>query len=91
MTSVNVEIPDIVIENYENIQLVKNELQKCVIIWEYLNGHLSLRQCSELLEMRYRHFLELLWSKGIPIDGLSEEEVQNQVDWLYQHLTSEQG
>lgn len=60
MVSINVEIPDMVLENYENIQLVKTELQKCAIIWEYLNGYLSLRQCGELFDMQYRHLFKLL-------------------------------
>ncbi|MCP4695659.1 MAG: hypothetical protein GY862_02250 [Gammaproteobacteria bacterium] len=90
MQTVNVEVPDAVWESCQrNMQTVKAEVKHGFVIWEYLNGRLSLRECSELLCMSYRNFLELLWSKGIPIDGLSEEEVRIQADNLHQRLGSE--
>jgi predicted HTH domain antitoxin len=68
------------------MQEIQHEAQQGVVIWEYLNGHLSLRQCSDLLRIGYRSFLELLWSRGIPVDGLSQEEVRQQADYLCQRL-----
>lgn len=53
-----------------------------LVIWEYLNGHLSIQECADILNMGYRSFLELLWNKGIPIDGLNEEELALQVSQL---------
>jgi len=52
------------------------------VTWEYLNGHLSIQECGEILNIGYRGFLELLWSKGIPIDGLNEDELTLQVSQL---------
>jgi hypothetical protein len=46
---------------------------------EYINGHLSLKECGDLLKVGYRDLIELLWSKWIPIDGLNELELQEQV------------
>jgi predicted HTH domain antitoxin len=87
MQTVNIEIPDTILKSYQsNLKVVKHEIQQGFIIWEYLNGHLSLHECSELLNMSYRHFLEVLWSKGIPIDGLSDIEVSQQVSYLSQKL-----
>lgn len=80
METISVQIPDIVLESHQNnLEFVKNDLQQGFIIWEYLNGHLSLDECGSLLNIGYRRFLELLWSKGIPIDGLSEEELHQQI------------
>ena len=73
--TISVQIPDIILESHQNnIVFVKEGLLQGFIIWEYLNGHLSLDECGSLLNIGYRGFWELLWSKGIPIDGLSEEE-----------------
>ena len=52
------------------------------MILEYLNGNLSIQECSDILNIGYRGFLELLWNKGIPIDGLNEEELSMQISQL---------
>jgi predicted HTH domain antitoxin len=57
-------------------------MQRGFVIWEYLNGRLSLRECGEILHIGYRGFLELLWNKGIPIDGLNENELEQQLSAL---------
>lgn len=80
MSVINIELPDSIIESYrqenENIQ---EGLKNALVVWEYLNGRLSLRECGELLQVGYRGFIELLWSKGIPIDGLNDTEFQQQL------------
>ncbi len=89
MATITIEIPDIMLEpHYQGKLQIKNEIQQGIVIWEYLNGRLSLRECSDLLQMKYRNFLELLWSKGIHIDALNQHEIQAQVDYLLQHLTT---
>lgn len=85
MQTVSIEVPDTILEFYQtDLQKVKLEIQQSFVIWEYLNGHLSLHEASHLLNMSYRYFLELLWSKGIAIDGLSDVELNEQVDYLLQ-------
>lgn len=87
MQTVSVEVPDAVWESHQrDMQALKTDIQQGFVIWEYLNGRLGLRECSDLLRMSYRNFLELLWSKGIPIDGLSEDEVRIQADALHRRL-----
>jgi len=72
MITISVEIPEIILASHQqDTQAIKTEIQYGIVIWEYLNGHLSLRQCSDILQISYRSFLELLMSKGIPLDGLS--------------------
>lgn len=83
MSAVTVEIPDIIFESYQqNSENIKDGIQRGLVIWEYLNGHLSLRECSQILRMGYRGFLELLWSRGIPADGLSGPELEQQMSAL---------
>lgn len=80
MSTITIEVPDIIFESHhKDVNKVKQDVQRGFIIWEYLNGHLSLHECGTLLKIGYRGFLELLWSKGIPIDGLSETELNKQL------------
>lgn len=89
MSAVLIEIPDIISECYQhNSESMKNGIQQGFVIWEYLNGHLSLRESAKILNISYRELLELLWSKGIPADGLSESELEQQVSYLRNILDS---
>lgn len=83
MTVITIEVPDIIVESHHNdIDQIQEGAQCALVIWEYLNGRLSLRECGQLLHIGYRGFLELLWSKGIPIDGLSPAEFDEQLSAL---------
>jgi|GEM_PF-2236395 len=83
MEAIAIEIPDIISEAHEqSTESIKEGIQRGFVIWEYLNGHLSLRECSQILRMGYRGFLELLWSRGIPADGLSGPELEQQMSSL---------
>ena len=83
MPVISIDVPDIIIESHQNdMERIQEGAQRGLVIWEYLNGHLSLRECGQLLHLGYRGFLELLWSKGIPIDGLNPEEFDQQLTTL---------
>ncbi|UCE05666.1 MAG: UPF0175 family protein [bacterium] len=80
METISIQIPDFILESYDHdLEMVKKNFQQGFVIWEYINGRLSLKECGELLKVGYRGFIELLWSKGIPIDSLSEQELQEQI------------
>ncbi|MCI5131920.1 MAG: hypothetical protein D3904_10420 [Candidatus Electrothrix sp. EH2] len=77
---INIELPDSIIESYrQENESIQEGLKNALVVWEYLNGRLSLRECGELLHVGYRGFIELLWSKGISIDGLNDAEFQQQL------------
>jgi len=80
METISVQIPDVILESHHhNLETIKKDLQQGFVIWEYINGHLSLEECGTLLKMGYRGFIELLWSKGIPIDSLTDQELQEPI------------
>jgi len=82
-TAITFQIPDIIFEAHQQqTESIREVLQVGLVIWEYLNGHLSIQECGDILNIGYRGFLELLWNKGIPIDGLNEEELALQVSQL---------
>ena len=87
MSAMTIDIPDCILEaRHYNLEQVKTDIQRGLVIWECLNGQLSLRECGDILRIGYRGFLELLWSKGIPVDGLSNGELAQQVDALRKTL-----
>jgi len=80
---ITLELPDTISESYRHdMKIIKEEMKRGIVIWEYLNGHLTLGECGEILETGYRGFLELLWSRGIPADALNEEELEEQIAQL---------
>lgn len=87
MISVNLELPDAVLASYnQNLQSLNAEVKQAVIVWEYLNGHLSLKQSAEALNLSYRALLELLWNRGIAVDALNQQELEQQCNDLFELL-----
>ena len=87
MGTITLELPDEILESHDNdLDAIREEMRRAVVIWEYLNGRLSLKECGEILKTGYRGFLELLWSRGIPVDGLNEAELAEEVEVLQRIL-----
>ncbi len=81
--TITFQIPKIILEAHQQqIKPIQETLTIGLVILEYLNGNLSIQECSDILNIGYRGFLELLWNKGIPIDGLNEEELSMQISQL---------
>lgn len=79
MTTITLEIPDSLLESHQqNISQITQEVNQGFIIWEYLNGHLSLKQSADTLKLSYRAFLDLLLSRGIACDALNNDELEQQ-------------
>jgi len=90
MHIITLEIPDVIWESHrQNIGSVKEEVKRGLVIWEYLNGRLTIGESGEILKTGYRGFLELLWNRGISVDALNEDELEHQVSLLRQ-LTGSQ-
>ena len=83
MTTINLDLPDMVLESYhQNLPAITREVKQAFIIWEYMSGHLSLKQSAEILEISYRNLLELLWNRGITVDALNDDELEKQCNDL---------
>ncbi|MDM8551437.1 hypothetical protein QUF72_15230 [Desulfobacterales bacterium HSG2] len=55
MRTITLEVPDVILESHsQDIEAVKEEVQRGIVIWEYLNGHLTLAECGEILKTGYR-------------------------------------
>ena len=84
MPVMKMHIPETIarLHQQEKDESLQDSLKHGLVIWEYINGRLSLRECGEILSTGYRGFLELLWSKGLPIDALNEMELEQQLTLL---------
>lgn len=80
MQTITIEIPDVIWKSHgQNTNNIREEVKRGLVIWEYMNGNLTIGESGEILKMGYRGFLELLWSKGIPTDALSDHELDHQL------------
>jgi predicted HTH domain antitoxin len=87
MTTINLDLPDMVLDSYQqNLPAITREVKQAFIILEYLSGHLSLKQSAEILELSYRNLLELLWNHGIAVDALNDDELEKQCNDLFELL-----
>jgi len=83
LSEITIHIPNVIVNRYkQDMNALKDNLQIWAVIGSYLNGELSLSTCAEALGLGYRGFLDLLWSKGIQVDGLATHELDQQVDSL---------
>ncbi len=79
MTTINVDIPDSILESHhKNLTTITQNVKQGFIIWEYLNGHLSLKQSADTLNIPYRDFIDMLLSRGIVLDALNDTELKTQ-------------
>jgi len=82
-TAITFQIPNVIFQAHQQqIKPIQEVLKIGLVIWEYLNGNLSIAECGDILNIGYRGFLELLFRHGIPIDGLNEDELAQQVSQL---------
>ncbi len=83
MHTITIEVPDVIWKSHgQNVSSVREEVNRGLVIWEYLNGRLTIGECGEILKTGYRGFLELLWNRGIPADALTEDELEHQISLL---------
>ena len=56
MTTINLDLPDTILESYQqNLPSLSHDIKQAFIIWEYLSGHLSLRQSADALSLSITH------------------------------------
>jgi predicted HTH domain antitoxin len=74
MASVNVEIPDDLLANFDSRESISRFLFEDLVIEQRQRGFISLGRAAELLDLYYRQFFALLGSKGlVPIYASPEE------------------
>lgn len=74
--TINIEIPDPIIENYASIDELERSLYEDIIISEFQKGNLSIRDSAELLGLTYEGFIEFLGKRKIPFINATKDELE---------------
>lgn len=83
MQTLNLEIPEDIIEDYQTLENIKKIVFEDFVICEYQKGNLSIRQGAQLLNLTYSEFIQdFLGKHKIPLAIFSEDEQKQQEHWL---------
>lgn len=76
MANVVVEIPDDILDNYENIDDVKTAIYEDFVADEYKKGNISIRQGAKMLGLTYEQFMvDFLGKKRISFINATKDEL----------------
>ena len=75
-TTIQVEIPDIILERYSSPASLESSIYQDIILSEFQKGHLSVRESAKLLHVSYEGFIELLGSEKMSFINASPDELK---------------
>lgn len=82
MATVEIEIPEIILENHPSLEEIKKELFENLVIDEYRKGNLTIRESAKLLGLTYVDFMTFLGERGISFCNASREELEEDFETL---------
>ena len=93
MPTIEIDIPDEILANYQSIDEVKQEIYEDFVADEYKKGNISIRQGAKMLGITYEEFMiDFLGSRKISfINGTNRElelESEQEEAWLDEALES---
>lgn len=74
--TVNIQIPDMIAENYPTLDELQRGLYEDIIISEFQRGNLSIRDCAQLLDLTYEAFIEFLGKRKLSFITASKDELE---------------
>ena len=74
--TINIDVPDVILENYKNADDMEQSLYEDMIIREYQKGNISIREAAEILGLTYEGFMEWLGERKISFINASKEELE---------------
>ena len=94
MPTIEIDIPDEILANYQSIDDVKQEIYEDFVADEYKKGNISIRQGAKMLGLTYEEFMiDFLGSRKISfINGTNQElelESEQEDTWLDEVLKDE--
>ena len=76
LTTIQIKVPEILSESYQNPEAMEQSFYEDIIIGEYQKGHLSLREAAEILGLTYEGFMEWLGKRKISFISATKEELE---------------
>lgn len=77
MATIKIEVPDEILESFENLDEVRKIIYEDFIIEQRQNGNISLGKAAELLGITYTEFFDLLGKKGLSFINATKDELNN--------------
>ena len=75
MATITINIPDEILDSFENIDEVQKTLYEDFIIEQRQRGNISLGRAAELLGISYTEFFDLLGKKGLSFINATPQEI----------------
>ncbi len=75
MTTISIQIPDDILENFNNVEEIEKTVYEDFVIEQRQNGNISLGRAAELLGIKYTDFFDLLGEKGLSYINASSVEL----------------
>ena len=75
MTTVTIEIPDEILDHFDDLNDVRRAVYEDFIIEQRQRGNISLGRAAELLGRTYTEFFELLGQKGLSFINANRKEL----------------
>jgi predicted HTH domain antitoxin len=75
MTTVTIEIPEEILDHFDDLDEVRRTVYEDFIIEQRQKGNISLGRAAELLDKTYTEFFELLGQKGLSFINAKRKEL----------------
>ena len=76
MTTISIQIPDDILDKFENIEQIQRAVYEDFVIEQRQNGNISMGRAAELLGIKYSEFFDLIGRKGLSYINASREDLE---------------
>lgn len=76
MATISIEIPDEILESFNNVNEVRKTVYEDFVIEQRQNGNNSLGKAAELLGITYTEFFDLIGKKGLSFINARKEDLK---------------
>ena len=76
MATISIEIPDEILESFNNVDEICKTVYEDFVIEQRQNGNISLGRAAELLGITYTEFFDLIGKKGLSFINVSPKELE---------------
>lgn len=77
MATISIDIPDEILESFNNVDEVRKTVYEDFVIEQRQNGNISLGRAAELLGITYTEFFDLIGKKGLSFINAPKEELDD--------------
>ena len=77
MATISIEIPDEILESFNNVDEVRKVVYEDFVIEQRQNGNISLGRAAELLDVTYSEFFDLIGKKGLSFINTPKEDIED--------------